>query len=177
MYVWYSIIHVTLLNVLHLFLDSGSNLLNAQCAKFANSGNACFAAFLALHLTSQSSAYIEGLWAWLADHDLDSGGSPQISLFSGRGIYSESQGPVWLVGTGSEHHIQYQYYLNGAKNHYIGLAQTESVSRKVTYRCVTFLIKCGSHTSNLHRFLLLHSLPTLNLRTPRRDLVPLGLWT
>ncbi|KAK7692806.1 hypothetical protein QCA50_004440 [Cerrena zonata] len=112
----------------HIILGgySGSNLLNAQCAKLVNSGNACFAAFLALHLTSQSSAYIEGLWAWLADHDLDSGGSPQISLYSGRGIYSESQGPVWLVGTGSEHHVQYQYYLNGAKNHYIGLAQTES---------------------------------------------------
>ena len=26
-----------------------------------------------------------------------------------------------------EHHVQYQYYLNGAQNHYIGLAQTETV--------------------------------------------------
>lgn len=40
------------------------------------------------------------MWVWLADHDLDAGGSPQISLFSGRGLLSESQGPVWLIGTG-----------------------------------------------------------------------------
>jgi len=37
---------------------------------------------------------------WLADHDLDIAGEAQISLYSGRGIYSESQGPVWMVGTG-----------------------------------------------------------------------------
>ena len=37
---------------------------------------------------------------WLADHDLDIAGEVQISLYSGRGIYSESQGPVWMVGTG-----------------------------------------------------------------------------
>ncbi len=36
---------------------------------------------------------------WLADHDLDSGGSRQTTLFSGRGILSESQGPVWMIGT------------------------------------------------------------------------------
>ncbi|CAL1707953.1 unnamed protein product [Somion occarium] len=112
----------------HIILGgyAGSNLLGAQCSKAGNPGNNCFSAFMALHLTAQSSAYLEGLWAWNADHDLDSGGSGQISLFSGRGIYSESQGPVWLIGTGSEHHIQYQYFLNGAKNHYIGFAQTES---------------------------------------------------
>lgn len=37
---------------------------------------------------------------WLADHDLDGDGASQISLYSGRGILSESVGPVWLVGTG-----------------------------------------------------------------------------
>lgn len=39
------------------------------------------------------------MWIWLADHDLDSGGNDQISLWSGRGLFSESQGPVWLIGT------------------------------------------------------------------------------
>ena len=43
---------------------------------------------------------MQGMWVWPADHDLDSGGSPQISLWSGGGIMSESQGPVWLIGTG-----------------------------------------------------------------------------
>ena len=42
----------------------------------------------------------QGTWVWLADHDLD--GTEQLTLFSGRGILSESAGPVWLIGTGCE---------------------------------------------------------------------------
>jgi len=49
-------------------------------------------------------------------------------LFSGRGILSESQGPVWMIGTASEHHVIYQYSLVGAQDHYMGLIQTETVS-------------------------------------------------
>ncbi|KAF8184871.1 exo-beta-1,3-glucanase [Mycena galopus ATCC 62051] len=85
----------------------------------------CYAAFLALHLTASSTAYLEGTWVWLADHDLDGNGDTQISLYSGRGILSESAGPVWLIGTAAEHHTLYQYNLVGAQNHYIGLMQTE----------------------------------------------------
>ena len=102
---------------------------------------------MGLHLTTSSSAYLEGLWVWTADHDIDSG--PQINIWSGRGIMSESQGPVWMVGTASEyrlpvslvrlrtgcsyrgtvgeHNIIYQYYLFNAVNHYMGLIQTETV--------------------------------------------------
>lgn len=78
------------------------------------------ASFLGIHITSGATAYMEvralfnskregkvlivlalqGTWVWLADHDLDGDGSSQITLFSGRGILSESAGPVWLVGTG-----------------------------------------------------------------------------
>jgi len=68
-----------------------------------------------------------------------------ITAYSGRGILSESQGPVWMIGTAcaltlllffyilsnlstaAEHHVIYQYNLVGAKNHYMGLIQTESV--------------------------------------------------
>ncbi|KAH9951962.1 exo-beta-1,3-glucanase [Amylocystis lapponica] len=101
----------------------GTNLQQSNCPSGSNS-NSCFAAFLALHLTSGSNAYLEGTWVWLADHDLD--GSEQITLFSGRGILSESAGPVWLIGTASEHHTLYQYSLAGAQNHYMGLIQTET---------------------------------------------------
>ncbi|KAI0748312.1 exo-beta-1,3-glucanase [Daedaleopsis nitida] len=104
---------------------AGTNMLASNC--LAGTVNAqCSAAYLALHLTPQSSAYLEGTWVWLADHDLDSGGSKQITAFSGRGILSESAGPVWMIGTGSEHHTLYQYNLFNAKNHYMGLIQTES---------------------------------------------------
>ncbi|TFY54718.1 hypothetical protein EVJ58_g8694 [Rhodofomes roseus] len=86
----------------------------------------CFAAFLGLHLTPNSNAYIEGTWVWLADHDLDDAAQSSVTIYSGRGILSESAGPVWMIGTASEHHVLYQYNLAGAQNHYIGVMQTES---------------------------------------------------
>ncbi|EGO27229.1 glycoside hydrolase family 55 protein [Serpula lacrymans var. lacrymans S7.9] len=103
---------------------AGTNLELAQCPKGAVNSN-CFAAFLALHLTTKSTAYLEGTWVWVADHDLDGDGSSQLNIFSGRGILSESAGPVWMIGT-AEHHVLYQYSLVGAKNHYMGLIQTET---------------------------------------------------
>lgn len=84
------------------------------------------AAFLGLHITQKAPAYLEGTWVWLADHDIDHNNSTQITIFSGRGIYSESAGPVWLIGTGSEHHVLYQYNLVGAEDHLLSLIQTES---------------------------------------------------
>lgn len=104
---------------------AGTNLNGSNCKSGTNNA-ACMAAFMALHLTSQSSAYLEGTWVWLADHNVESQGQEQLTLFSGRGILSQSQGPVWMIGTGSEHHTLYQYSLVGAKNHYMGLIQTET---------------------------------------------------
>ncbi|KAL7283547.1 hypothetical protein ACG7TL_002981 [Trametes sanguinea] len=104
---------------------AGTNLLVADCPAGTTS-TSCSAAFLALHLTEQSNAYLEGTWVWTADHDLDSGGSRQTSIFSGRGILSESAGPVWMIGTASEHQTLYQYSLVNAENHYMGLIQTET---------------------------------------------------
>lgn len=45
---------------------------------------------------------MQGTWVWLADHDLDIPGEAQITAYSGRGILSESQGPVWMIGTACE---------------------------------------------------------------------------
>ncbi|KIJ60156.1 glycoside hydrolase family 55 protein [Hydnomerulius pinastri MD-312] len=103
---------------------AGTNLQNAQCPS-GSVNTACQAAFLGIHLTAGSSAYFEGTWVWTADHDLDSNNSPQTSIFSGRGILSESAGPVWFIGT-AEHAALYQYNLVNAQNHYIGFAQTET---------------------------------------------------
>ncbi|KDR79424.1 hypothetical protein GALMADRAFT_223633 [Galerina marginata CBS 339.88] len=105
---------------------TGTNLEGNKCPSSGSGGFAnCFGSFLDLHLTSQSTAYLEGTWVWVADHDLDLAGEGQLSVYSGRGILSESQGPVWLIGT-SEHHVIYQYSLVHAANHYMGLIQTES---------------------------------------------------
>lgn len=104
---------------------AGTDLESSECPSGSDS-TSCFAAFLALHLTSGSNAYLEGTWVWLADHDLDSDAQGQLTLFSGRGILSESAGPVWLIGTSSEHHTLYQYSLVSAQDHYMGLIQTET---------------------------------------------------
>ncbi|KAL4258481.1 Polygalacturonase QRT3-like protein [Pleurotus pulmonarius] len=104
---------------------AGTDLERASCPSGSLNFNNCFAAFLALHITPQATAYLEGTWVWLADHDLDGDGSSQISIFSGRGIFSESAGPVWMIGT-AEHHVLYQYNLVNAQNHYMGLIQTET---------------------------------------------------
>ncbi|KAG2149369.1 glycoside hydrolase family 55 protein [Suillus clintonianus] len=101
---------------------NGTHLQDGECPSGTYSTE-CFAAFLGLHITYGATAYLEGTWVWLADHDLD--GFDQLTLFSGRGILSHSQGPVWMIGT-SEHHVLYQFSLVGAKNHYMGLIQTET---------------------------------------------------
>jgi len=106
---------------------AGTNLDSSHCSTNATgSYDPCYAAFLSLHLTPDSTGYFEGTWIWLADHDLDIPGQKKISIYSGRGILSESCGPVWMIGTASEHHVLYQYRLVDAANHYMGLIQTES---------------------------------------------------
>ncbi|KAI0318387.1 exo-beta-1-3-glucanase [Amylostereum chailletii] len=102
---------------------AGTNIEGSQCFNTTSNIAACTGSFLGLHLTHTASAYLEGTWVWLADHDIET--DAQINAFSGRGILSQSQGPVWLIGT-AEHHVIYQYNLAGAANHYIGLAQTET---------------------------------------------------
>lgn len=104
---------------------AGTDLQLAECPAGSQSPN-CMAAFMSLHLTQGSSAYLEGTWAWTADHDMEDPQLRQINVFTGRGVLSESLGPVWLIGTASEHAALYQYNLNGAESHWIGLAQTET---------------------------------------------------
>jgi glucan 1,3-beta-glucosidase len=48
---------------------------------------------------------------WLADHDIDGDGSTQVSIFSGRGILSQSAGPTWLIGTGEQLYSENQALL------------------------------------------------------------------
>lgn len=84
----------------------------------------CMAAFMAMHLTSSSSAYVENLWAWTADHDVD--GGPTQNIATGRGILVEATNGTWLIGTGSEHHWLYNYNFNNAQNVFTALQQSET---------------------------------------------------
>ncbi|KAJ6101768.1 hypothetical protein N7486_004195 [Penicillium sp. IBT 16267x] len=84
----------------------------------------CRAAWGLLHLTSTSSAYIENMWGWTADHDLDGGYGQTIS--TGRGLLVEATAGTWLVGTSMEHHTLYQYNYNNAQNVFSAFQQSET---------------------------------------------------
>jgi glucan 1,3-beta-glucosidase len=87
-------------------------------------GIPCKAAFLLLHLTQTSSAYIEDMWGWTADHDLDQDFNQLIS--TGRGALVESTRGTWLIGTAFEHNTLYQYNLASAANVFIAMQQSET---------------------------------------------------
>ncbi|OBT38861.1 hypothetical protein VE00_10871 [Pseudogymnoascus sp. WSF 3629] len=84
----------------------------------------CKAAWGLIHLTSTSSAYIENMWGWTADHDLDGGNGATIS--TGRGLLVEATKATWLIGTAMEHHTLYQYNYNNAKNVFSAFQQSET---------------------------------------------------
>ncbi|CAE7209200.1 unnamed protein product [Rhizoctonia solani] len=108
------------------FVGSGVQVNNCLATNKNHPIDECTVAFMAMHITKKAALYYEGGWVWTADHDLDDPTQRQIDVYSGRGILIESQGPVWLIGSGSEHHVLYQYNIVGAKNVYLGLIQTET---------------------------------------------------
>ncbi|KAF2091544.1 glycoside hydrolase family 55 protein [Saccharata proteae CBS 121410] len=88
----------------------------------------CMAAWGLIHLTSTSSAYIENMWGWTADHDLDAPvyGTYTQTISTGRGMLVEAIRGTWLVGTAFEHHTLYQYNFNNAENVFTALQQSET---------------------------------------------------
>jgi hypothetical protein len=114
---------------------AGSDLQLAQCAKTpnttvtaANLQSECVAAFMSMHITkSAAGLYMENCWLWVADHDIEVGANnEQITVYAGRGLLVESQGPLWLVGTSVEHHQFYEYQFVGARDVFMGQIQTET---------------------------------------------------
>jgi len=74
---------------------TGSNLQTSQCP---TSSTNCLAAYMSMHVTKAASGvYLENVWLWTADHDMDSSSLAQINIFTGRGLYVESTaGTIWL---------------------------------------------------------------------------------
>ncbi|KAF7125689.1 hypothetical protein CNMCM5793_001982 [Aspergillus hiratsukae] len=110
--------------------SAGTELQSDKCSKTpkvtTTPNPECIGAFLLLHITEQASAYIENSWFWTADHELDLADHNQINIYNGRGVLVESNGPVWLYGTASEHHQLYNYQVANAQNVFMGLIQTET---------------------------------------------------
>ena len=57
----------------------------------------CIGAFMSMHITkSASNIYMENVWLWTADHDLEIV-LTNITVYAGRGLYVEShRGDIWL---------------------------------------------------------------------------------
>ncbi|KAL9095022.1 MAG: hypothetical protein Q9165_002624 [Trypethelium subeluteriae] len=111
--------------------NQGMNCYHNENVTFAEKSQdyktECQGVFAMLHITSSASgAYLENTWFWTADHSLDTGGSPQIDIYTGRGVLIESPGPTWLYGTASEHSVLYNYQLSGAQNIWMGMIQSET---------------------------------------------------
>lgn len=68
---------------------AGTNLQVANCPRLSGAVKpACIAGSLLLYLTKTSSAYLENIWPWTADHDLDDKPSlseAQVDIYVARG--------------------------------------------------------------------------------------------
>lgn len=84
----------------------------------------CAGSWALMRITTKATAYLENVWGWVADHDLDY--DDQINVYNARGLLVESQGPVWMYGTAFEHSLLYQYNFHAASNVYMGMIQTET---------------------------------------------------
>ncbi|KAG9002677.1 hypothetical protein FRB94_003712 [Tulasnella sp. JGI-2019a] len=128
---------------------TGSGIQTSNCKALSGHATApCVAALIGLHIINkiswylalfcsygaadayfnvQATTYLKGTWVWTADHDLDDPKQAQIDVYTGRGIVSESaSGPVWLIGTASEHAAIVNYNFANSQNVYAGLIQTET---------------------------------------------------
>lgn len=110
--------------------SAGTSLQSNTCAKnpnvTASYNPSCEGAFLLLHVTTKATIYLENNWFWVADHELDLADHNQVNIFNGRGVLVESQGPVWMYGTSSEHSQLYNFEFANAKNVYAGVLQSET---------------------------------------------------
>ncbi|KAM0247909.1 hypothetical protein ACHAQJ_009656 [Trichoderma viride] len=100
----------------------GADGLTNTCT---DASNECQAAFLGIHFTENSSAYVENTWNWVADHITEgfSGGS---NIAAKGGALVESTKGTWLNGLGSEHWWLYQLNLKSASNVAVTLLQSET---------------------------------------------------
>jgi glucan 1,3-beta-glucosidase len=114
---------------------AGSNLQLSNCPTANtttytsdNLNSNCIAAFMSMHITkSASGLYMENVWLWVADHDVEDPSLTQITIYAGRGLLVESTaGGIWMVGTAVEHHQLYEYQLSATKNIFMGQIQTET---------------------------------------------------
>ncbi|RWA14250.1 hypothetical protein EKO27_g870 [Xylaria grammica] len=100
----------------------GASDLTNSCT---DSKNECKAAFFGMHFAPTSSAYVENVWNWVADHITEdfAGGS---NIAGKGGALVESTKGTWLHALGSEHWWLYQLNLRNANNVLVSMLQSET---------------------------------------------------
>ncbi|KAF5671245.1 glycoside hydrolase family 55 [Fusarium heterosporum] len=100
----------------------GAENLTDNCK---DTSNPCQAAYLGIHFTKDSSAYVENVWNWVADHITEEfeGGS---SIAGKGGALVEATKGTWLHAVGVEHWWLYQLNLRKASNVVVSMLQTET---------------------------------------------------
>ena len=78
-------------------LASNTTASNGTNSNSTGTNSACMGAFMSMHITkSASGLYMENVWLWTADHDLDAAFT-NITVYSGRGLLVESEkGDIWM---------------------------------------------------------------------------------
>jgi glucan 1,3-beta-glucosidase len=97
---------------------------------------------------SSAGGLLENSWAWVADHNIDSGAN--IVVLNPRGVLVEGiNGPLYLYGSASEHSQLYQYNFTAANNVVQLIAQTEAAYNQLP---VTGLGCVWSHSNNMRLY-------------------------
>jgi hypothetical protein len=112
----------------------------------------CLGAYIGLHLSKSSSAYVENVWTWLADHEVDSATNSHTRIAARYGVVVEaassttssssssppssddeddddnddSERGTWLIGLASEHFWVANLWIKNAKNVLVTLFQSET---------------------------------------------------
>jgi hypothetical protein len=84
------IVHLLVVTDSHFRIGgaAGTDLQLKDCpAKSGSVKTSCIAGTMMLHLTPSSSAYLENIWAWVADHDIDNaaGADAFLDIYVARG--------------------------------------------------------------------------------------------
>ncbi|KAI4112159.1 MAG: hypothetical protein LQ339_000167 [Xanthoria mediterranea] len=80
---------------------AGSRMQLADCPATPDvatpSNKACVGAHTSMHVTpGVRGLYLENVWLWTADHDLDDATFTNITVYAGRGLNMQAEGNVWL---------------------------------------------------------------------------------
>jgi glucan 1,3-beta-glucosidase len=116
---------------------AGSLVDRNTCPKNATMADSpqCVGVHTLLHIKANASVYVENVWGWVGDHNIDSGRGD--NCYTARGLVTETSRAVWLYGTAMEHSYLFQYNLGQqAASMLLSILQTETPYFQPEFRLV-----------------------------------------